>query len=367
VLKEKTGIGPGLFFMVLYVSIFGYGIIHAPRVAAEYIGPNGYWGFILAFILSIPVMAGIAWLGRRFPNHSVIEYLPRLFGVFIGKVLGLLLLLAILVLMLRTSRIFSGGVNIFFLRRTPAWASAAFFLLVSLYIARQGIEGITRLAAFVFPLTFVLSFLAILFSMKHVELDNIRPVFFFESGLAVAAGTANLFSPFMVLLTALMVNPYLTEKEKGFPTMTGAAALGSLLILLTSVSGIGNYGAEGILRYSFPVFELSRKAQLPFVQQSFALLFSATWLSQVLVATGFFYFLLAEGAAQWLQVLNFKWFTLLLLPPVFFLNLFPIGVVGERTISSYLRVGSSLFTVGLVLALVIVAIFRRAGVQKGVS
>ena len=30
--------------MVLYVSIFGYGIIHAPRVAAEYIGPNGYWG-----------------------------------------------------------------------------------------------------------------------------------------------------------------------------------------------------------------------------------------------------------------------------------------------------------------------------------
>src|SRR5690554_6222243 len=138
--------------------------------------------------------------------------------------------------------------------------------------------------------------------------------------------------------------------------------------LMTKSSRITcNYGAEGILRYSFPVFELSRKAQLPFVQQSFALLFSATWLSQVLVATGFFYFLLAEGAAQWLQVLNFKWFTLLLLPPVFFLNLFPIGVVGERTISSYLRVGSSLFTVGLVLALVIVAIFRRAGVQKGVS
>ena len=297
-LKEKTGIGPGLFFMVLYVSLFGYGVIHAPRVAAEYIGPNGYWGFILAFILSFPVIAGIAWLGRRFPNCSVIEYLPRLFGNFFGKILGFLLLVAILVLMIRTSRIFSGGVNIFFLRRTPAWASAAFFLLVSLYIARQGIEGITRLAAFVFPLTFVLSFLAILFSMEYMELDYIRPVFFFENGLAVAAGTANLFSPFMVLLTVLLINPYLTRKEKSFPVMAGATTLASFLILLTIVSGIGNYGAEGILRYSFPVFELSRKAQLPFVLLSFALLFSATWLSQVLVATGFFYYLLAEGAAD---------------------------------------------------------------------
>jgi len=149
--------------------------------------------------------------------------------------------------------------------------------------------------------------------------------------------------------------------------MTGATALASFLILLTIVSGIGNYGADGVLRYSFPVFELSRKAQIPFILQSFALFFSATWLSQVLVATGLFYFLLAEGAAQWLQVLNYKWFTLILFPPVFFLILFPAGVIGERVIASYLRVGSSLFTVGLVLVLVIVAIFRRAGDQEDVS
>lgn len=365
-LREKTGIGPGLFFMILYVSTFGYGVIQVPLAAAEYMGPNGYWGFILAFILAIPVMAGIAWLGRRFPNRSAIEYFPRLFGVFIGKVLGFLLLVSILVMMIRTSRIFTSGVNIFFLRRTPAWASGAFFLLVSLYIARQGIEGITRLAAFVFPLTFVLSFLAILFSMGEIEPDNIRPVFFFESGRAVAAGTANQFSPFMVLLTALLIYPYLTRKDKGFPAMAGAAALASFLILLTIVSGIGNYGAEGILRYSFPVFELSRKACLPFILQPFALVFSATWLSQVLVANGFFYFLLAEGAAQWLKVLNYKWFTLILFPLVFFLILVPPGVIEVRAILPYLRAGSFLFTVGLVLVSVIVAIFRRAGEQQDV-
>ena len=149
-----------------------------------------------------------------------------------------------------------------FLRRTPAWAPAALYLLISFYIARQGIEGITRLAAFVFPLTFVLSFLVILFSMENLELDNIRPVFFFESGRAVAAGTANQFSPFMVLLTALLVNPYLTRKDKTFPALAGATALASLLLLLTIVSGIGTYGAEGILR-AFPFLNSPEKPNSP--------------------------------------------------------------------------------------------------------
>lgn len=214
-LKEKTGIGPGLFFMVLYVSIFGFGVMQAPHVAAEHMGHNGYWGFILAFILSIPVTAGIAWLGRHFPNRSVIEYLPQLFGVFFGKVLGFLILTAILVLMVWTSRMINEEVRLYFLSRTPVWASIALFLLVALFLARQGIEGITRLAAFVFPLTFVLNFLAILFSLQNFELDNIRPVFFFENGLAVGNGAVHLFYPFLVLLTALMINPYLTKKKKG--------------------------------------------------------------------------------------------------------------------------------------------------------
>ena len=357
-LREKTGIGPGLFFMVLYVSTFGYGVIHAPRVAAEYVGPNGYWGFILAFPGN-PGDGGYCLAGTALPNRSVIEYLLQLFGVFLGKLLGLLVLVAILILMIRTSRIFSGGVNIFFLRRTPAWAPAALYLLISFYIARQGIEGITRLAAFVFPLTFVLSFLVILFSMENLELDNIRPVFFFESGRAVAAGTANQFSPFMVLLTALLVNPYLTRKDKTFPALAGATALASLLLLLTIVSGIGTYGAEGILRYSFPVFELSRKTQLPFILQSLALLFSATWLSQVLVATGFYYFLLAKGQPNGCSVLNYKWFTLLLLPPVFSLT----SSRRSNWRADYRRLLRWVFHRGTGPGLVIVTIFRRAGDQ----
>lgn len=149
--------------------------------------------------------------------------------------------------------------------------------------------------------------------------------------------------------------------------MTGAAALAFFLILLAIVSGIGNYGATGILRYSHPVLELSRKANLPFLMQTFGLFFGATWLSQTLVAVGFFYFLLSEGTAQWLRVLNYKWFTLILFPPVSFLTMLLSNVIEMRIVFPYLRVGGFFFTVGLVLLLVVVAALRRGGNRKNAS
>lgn len=365
-LREKTGIGPGLLFMVLYVTMFSYGVSQSVRVAALHMGSNGYWGFLLAFIISLPVIWGISWLGKRFPDQSLVQYLPKLVGSILGKLLGLIFLVTILAVMVWMSRTITEEVSLYFLGRTPIWASVALFLLVALYAAHQGIEGVSRLAAFIFPVTFFFGFMAILFSFQNFELDNIRPVFFID-GLAIPYGSVHMFYPFFVLLTVLLINPYLTEKQKSFKAMTGAAALAFLLILLTIVSGIGNYGAVGVLRYSNPVLELTRKANLPFVLQTFGLFFGATWLSQILVATGFFYYILAEGTAQLLNVLDYKWFTLILFPLTYFLIMLPSGIIDLRVAFHYLRLGSFALSLGLVLFLLLLSIIRGRGGKKNAS
>ncbi len=136
---------------------------------------------------------------------------------------------------------------------------------------------------------------------------------------------------------------------------------------MTIINGIGNYGAVGILRYSYPALELTRKANLPFVLQTFGLFFGATWLSQVLVATGFFYYVLSEGTAQLLNVLNYKWFTLILFPVTYFLVMLPSGIIDLRVVFPYLRLGGFAFTMGLVLFLFLVAILRGRGDQENAS
>lgn len=362
-LKEKTGIGPGLLFMVLYISMFGYGVMQSIYVAAKYMGNNGYWGFLLAFVMTIPVIALICYLGRRFPRQSIIEYLPRVFGTVLGKLLGFIYLVFIMGLMIWASRTISEEISTYFLSRTPMWALLFLFLVVSTSVAHQGIEGVTRLAAFIFPVTFFFSIIAIIFSFQNFQLDNIRPIFLIE-GLKIPYGSLQTFFPFIPLLTVLMIYPYLTEKQKGFKVITGATSLTFVVIFLVILSGIGNYSAAGALRYSWPVLELTRKANLPFILQSFGLFFGATWLSQVLVATGFFYFILSEGIAELLNVLNYKWFTLILFPLTYILLLLPSGVIDIRLVFPYIRIAGFAITLGLPLVILVVALLRKRGIKN---
>lgn len=362
-LKEKTGIGPGLLFMVLYVSMFSYGVMQPIYVASKYMGNNGYWGFLLAFVITIPVIALVCLLGQRFPNKSVIQYLPEVFGTVFGKLLGFIYLVFIMGLMVWASRAISEEISVYFLSRTPMWASLFLFLVVSAYVAHQGIEGVTRLAAFIFPVTFFFSLVAILFSFQNFQLDNIRPILLID-GLKIPYGSLQMFHPFIPLLTVLMIYPYLTEKQKDFKVITGAASLVFVVIFLVILSGIGNYSAPGTLRYSWATLELTRKANLPFVLQSFGLFFSATWLSQALVGTGFFYYVLSQGMAELFSVLNYKWFTLILFPITYILVLLPTGVIDLRFVYPYLRITGFAITLGLPLVILLVALLRHQGVKN---
>ena len=87
--------------------------------------------------MAIPVIAVIAGLGRRFPRKSVIQYLPEVMGIPLGKFLGLLYLVVIMILMIWASRAISEQLSIYFLSRTPMGASVFIFLVVAAFVAYQ--------------------------------------------------------------------------------------------------------------------------------------------------------------------------------------------------------------------------------------
>lgn len=362
-LEEKTGVGPGLLFMVLYVTMFGYGELLTPYVAARTIGNNGYWGLLLAFILAIGFIVLLNSLGKMFPGKSVIQYLPDLCGTALGKLLGVIYLLLILTTIVFTSSLIIQQWRAYFLIRTPGWAMALLFLGISAFIAYQGIEGITRLAAFAFPVTFFLTVVAIAFSFQNFELDNIRPIFFID-GLKIPMGAVQLFYPFTPLVAVLLIYPYLTKKEKGLKMMMGAASLAFGLIFVTIVSSIGNYSAPGLLRYAWPAIELTRKANLPYVLQTFGLFFTVSWLTVVLIGTGLLLYVVAEGTSQLVNTLNYKWFTLILFPVVLFAVILPSEGIELRHIFTNYHLVSFALTLGLPIFLWLLALIRRRGLRR---
>ncbi|TGE35676.1 hypothetical protein E4K67_24455 [Desulfosporosinus fructosivorans] len=363
-LKETTGIGPGLLFNIMFSSLYGYGVVSSPYVAAKYMGSNGYLGFILAFFLTIPVVLCAVRLGKRFPGKSIIQYLPLVCGKILGKGISFFFLIFLLVITAWATRQIADLNNLYFLQRTPLWAIVTILLSTTAYIAQKGIEGITRLAAFIFPVAVVFVFLSAVFSFQGFRLDYVRPVFYTQ-GYQLPLGALQMFYIYFPLTALFMVYPYLTKKQKGFRTILTAVLLASTAILIFVVSGIGTYGATGILRYSWPVLELTRKANIPFLMQTMGLFFAVTYFSQICLAIAGLYFSLALATTQLLGILNYKWFVLLWFPIIMFVILAPPSILDIRFLFDYLRIAGFLVVFGLPLLIWLLAALLNRGDTSG--
>ena len=363
-LKETTGIGPGLLFNIMFSSLYGYGVVSSPYVAAKYMGSNGYLGFILAIFLAIPVVLCAVRLGKRFPGKSIIQYLPLVFGKILGKGIAFIFLLFLLIITAWATRQISDLSNVFFLNRTPLWVIATILLSATAYIANKGIEGITRLAAFIFPVAVVFIFLSAVFSFQGFKLDHVRPVFYTQ-GYQLPLGTLQMFYIFSPLAALFMFYPYLTKTQKGFKTILAALLLASTAILIFVVSGIGTYGATGVLRYSWPVMQLSMKANIPQLMQTTGLFFAVSYFSQICLAMAGLYYALALATTQLLGILNYKWFVLLWYPVIMFLILAPPSVVDISFLFDYLRTAGFLIIFGLPLLIWLWAALLKRGDTSG--
>ncbi|WP_366923618.1 endospore germination permease [Metallumcola ferriviriculae] len=336
-LPEKTGIGPGLMFMLLYTAILSFGLTDASHIEAKYIGHNGYLGILLAFILMLPIILIAVDLGKKFPDKSIIEYLPHIFGNAFGKILGFIFLLFLFAITAWSLKSVVDVSNIYFLQRTPDSVILFAVLLTSVYISLKGIETISRLAAFVFPLALIFTVLVIALSYKNVDLDQIRPVFYFD-GFKLPMGSLHSANMFFPLALVFMTYQYLTEKTKGRQIIIWASALASLLMFSIVFGTLGVFGAEGTLRYHWSLIELTWQADIPFILQTFGMFLFIVWMTQLLITISALNYVIAQGLTELFSTLNYKWFILILFLPMFFLLTSVTGGPLVLQLFTYLRI-----------------------------
>lgn len=336
-LREKTGIGPGLLFTITVSLLLGISSIQITNVAAEYGGHNGYWGLIGAYLLSLLVIYAASDLQKMYPEKSLVEYASIIFGKVPGKVFGFIFLLLIFFLLLWSVRATAEVINLYFLQRTPLSIVAGLFILSAGYLASKGVEGITKTCAFFLPLALIIIVFSILVSYELFNYDRIRPVFYLDQR-SMLSSVVQLFYVFFPLANLFIFLPYLTEKGTAFTVVVKATII-SVAILFVAIAAVtGTYGAKGVARYSWPMIEMTRTESIPYLLQSFGGLYFVAWISQVYIGAGACYFAAAKGCSQLFPCLHYKWFILILFPVIVFLSLFLPGVIEARTFFDYFRI-----------------------------
>lgn len=335
-LKEKTAIGPGLLFTFTFSIIFGYGMLFSPIIATKYIENKGFWGVILAFVLFLPVLYAADKLAMKFPGKSIIEYLPLIFGKVIGKLIGLLYIIFALMVMLVALRFTLELMNTYFLIRTPDIVVAAIILVTTAYTAYHGIEVITRLGSFIFGPVLIIIVIGIFLMFENFQLKAIQPFFNLDFG-ELAIGTmhlSNIFFPGIILFSVLK---YRTSSNKGARDLYKAAGLAAFLIFMIVIISIGVFGAAGSSRYTYPFFELTRITTLPYLPQTFGVIFSVVWFTQMFISICGFYYTVSQGLVELTGVFNYKRFVLFLLPVILIAVNFPPSFAQANQMLDYFR------------------------------
>ncbi|HYH04419.1 MAG TPA: endospore germination permease [Bacillota bacterium] len=358
---ERTGIGPGLLFILVFSILYGHGLMRTPYLSALYFKSNGYWGVCGAFILALPVICAVVALVRRFPGKSLVAYLPEILGQIVGKIVGILYVLFLFTLTTWNALAISDYLNLYLLPRTPYLVVLFIVILTTLYIASKGIEGISRTASFLFFFSLIFITTGLIVSFQNFSFTRVQPMFLFHWE-TVPLGLVNLFYAFLPLAVLPMILQYLTQPRKGLTVLLSATGLVGLILYMTTFINIGVFGAKGVIIHNWPFTELGKVVNIPFILQTFGLFISPILLIQVIFGASACYFATAQGIVELTGKLSYKLYLYCLFPIIMIIGSLAQRNILIRTLEPYFRIAGFGITFGLPLLIwILAALLQRGG------
>jgi spore germination protein (amino acid permease) len=299
-------LSPSMFFILLFITALGVAYLLPPKAAAKICGPSSYWAVLVSFSLVLPVIFLTRFLQKSFPDQNILAASKEIFGKYCGTFLNLLFLAFLMVQAVVIIRDTAELVSTYLLDTTPNWAVTGLFLLCTGFIAYNGLAGISRLAGFVFIPAVIFRILLQLLAVQGLKVTHLLPLFsaspidYLKGGLALTTS----FGPLLVGL--FFIYPLLSKPQKLKAITLGLMGGQTAFLFLSTIIVIGVFGAANVQTYIWPVFEVDRRIDIPFlVFSQVGLLFLIVWLTMFLIGFAFYLYLFASSIQQQFQKLKY--------------------------------------------------------------
>ena len=196
------------------------------------------------------------YLYLQFPTLPLTNYLEKIVGKLIGRILAIVYICLFLYIAARVLRTFSELVVSITLYDTPLLAVEIIFMLVICFGCYLGFEVIARTAIILFPWVMFFSFLFIMFLIISgiVKMENLFPVLengwqpvlqaFFPTILSFPFGESIVFAVFF---------PYLNNQKAGIIAGYSAIIISGIILIISTVMNISVLGVYKTSIATFPI------------------------------------------------------------------------------------------------------------------
>ena len=266
-----------LFSMIL---LFTYG-----TAALYFLAPDAKRDAWLTLLLFTPVGVILQLLYTelyyQYPEDTLVTYLPKIFGRFIGYTLSILYILFFIYNSARNLRDFAELILIAVMPEAPLLIISIVFIITFAYGAFAGLENMARAAQIGLPIVlfFIIIILIALYATSNVvKFYNLKPVL--ENGIfpVVKAGLTLPSFPFGESITFAMLYCSTNEPAKVRKTSVSSIICIGILLSINTIMFIVSLGVDFASTSLFPLYESMRLIKLGGVFDKLDILI-VIWLS----------------------------------------------------------------------------------------
>lgn len=303
-MQETGRISGGQMAFILFNVVVSTGALILPGVtgalAERDLWLSPVWGALVGAIALLLAFG----LHRLYPNETVIQQAPRILGFSLGKTVGFLYLLSLIMLTGANVYQYTEFLKTVFLPETPDVVVMGSLILVSGLAARGGLELVARSIQIVSPISIVFLFTLLVLSMQAWDLRNIFPIM--EDGPlpSLKGGIPQSFW-FSELFLISFLLPYVLkgEKKMRWSAITLLAIL--LALVFVNLSIITIYGLESNV-YLFSFFKVARYISYANFFEHLDAFAVASWTMNIFAKVAFLIYITSLGTAQWLHLSDFR-------------------------------------------------------------
>jgi len=259
---EKAKISAIQLFAMMFMFELGSALVVSYGITAK---KDAWIATLLGMCGGVILFLIYYSLFRKYPNLPLTGYARKIFGKYVGWIIGLFYVVFLLYDAARNLRDFGELLMSSTLRKTPLLAINILMVLAICYVLYLGIEVLARTTeVFIVVLVFI-GFIGnlLVFLSGNLDINNLRPVL--ENGwkpIIMTAFPLLTFFPFGEIIAFTMLLPYLNRPEVAKKVGLFAIISSGISLAWTTSLNIVVLGVEQVERSTFPLLSTIGKVNL---------------------------------------------------------------------------------------------------------
>lgn len=256
--------------------------------------------FFYGLLLYVPML----FLSTRFRDISLMKYMEKIFGKFIGKTIGLSYCLHFTIETILFMYISVQLIRITFLTMVPAIVIISLTTFTCMYVSVKGIEVIARFAEFSGPALLGGIIVIFILGLPNIDLSILLPIYSDSTFLQINKGSLELFSIFTDIFILTTIVPNLKNKEDSNKIYFKSIIYSLAIILMTVVFTQTTLGIEQAKHLNFPFLTFVRLIDAKIILQRIESIFVLMWLTVIILRMSVYIYIASQGLKETLNRKN---------------------------------------------------------------